>query len=86
MTTPTLNTTRSQAIFGEGHRTQPGGVSSPVRAFKSVGGQPLVFDRVKGPYAWDVDGNKYIDYIGSWGPHYLWPCPSGGHCRPPGRH
>ena len=46
----------------------PGGVSSPVRAFKSVGGQPIVFDRVKGPYAWDVDGNKYVDYIGSWGP------------------
>ena len=46
----------------------PGGVSSPVRAFKSVGGQPIVFDRVKGPYAWDVDGNRFIDYIGSWGP------------------
>jgi len=46
----------------------PGGVSSPVRAFKSVGGQPIVFDRVKGSYAWDVDGNRYIDYIGSWGP------------------
>ncbi|MFM7550826.1 MAG: aminotransferase class III-fold pyridoxal phosphate-dependent enzyme, partial [Cyanobacteriota bacterium] len=46
----------------------PGGVSSPVRAFRSVGGQPIVFDRVKGPYAWDVDGNRYIDYIGSWGP------------------
>ncbi len=46
----------------------PGGVSSPVRAFKSVGGQPIVFDRVKGPYAWDVDGNRYIDYVGSWGP------------------
>jgi glutamate-1-semialdehyde 2,1-aminomutase len=46
----------------------PGGVSSPVRAFKSVGGEPIVFDRVKGCYAWDVDGNKYIDYIGSWGP------------------
>lgn len=46
----------------------PGGVSSPVRAFKSVGGEPVVFDRVKGPYAWDVDGNKYIDYVGSWGP------------------
>ena len=39
-----------------------------MRAFNSVGGQPIVFDRVKGPYAWDVDGNKYIDYIGSWGP------------------
>ena len=46
----------------------PGGVSSPVRAFKSVNGNPIVFDRVKGPYAWDVDGNRYIDYVGSWGP------------------
>lgn len=46
----------------------PGGVSSPVRAFKSVGGQPIVFDRVKGAYVWDVDGNQYIDYVGSWGP------------------
>lgn len=46
----------------------PGGVSSPVRAFKSVGGNPVVFDRVKGAYAWDVDGNKYIDYVGTWGP------------------
>ena len=46
----------------------PGGVSSPVRAFKSVNGSPIVFDRVKGPYAWDVDGNRYIDYVGSWGP------------------
>ena len=46
----------------------PGGVSSPVRAFKSVGGQPIVFDRVKGAHIWDVDGNQYIDYVGSWGP------------------
>lgn len=46
----------------------PGGVSSPVRAFKSVGGEPVVFEKVKGAYAWDVDGNKYIDYVGSWGP------------------
>ncbi|BAD79071.1 glutamate-1-semialdehyde aminomutase [Synechococcus elongatus PCC 6301] len=46
----------------------PGGVSSPVRAFKSVGGQPIVFDRVKDAYAWDVDGNRYIDYVGTWGP------------------
>lgn len=49
----------------------PGGVSSPVRAFKSVGGSPVVFDRVKGAYAWDVDGNKYIDYVGTWGPAIL---------------
>ena len=46
----------------------PGGVSSPVRAFRSVGGQPIVFDHVKGAYVWDVDGNKYIDYVGTWGP------------------
>jgi glutamate-1-semialdehyde 2,1-aminomutase len=49
----------------------PGGVSSPVRAFKSVGGNPVVFDRVKGAYAWDVDGNKYIDYVLTWGPAIL---------------
>lgn len=49
----------------------PGGVSSPVRAFKSVGGNPVVFDKVKGAYAWDVDGNQYIDYVGTWGPAIL---------------
>mgnify|MGYP001807071418 CR=1 FL=1 len=43
-------------------------MNSPVRAFRSVGGGPIVFDRVKGAYCWDVDGNKYIDYVGSWGP------------------
>jgi glutamate-1-semialdehyde 2,1-aminomutase len=62
------NTTRSQEIFTAAQKLMPGGVSSPVRAFKSVGGQPIVFDRVKGAYAWDVDGNRYIDYVGSWGP------------------
>jgi glutamate-1-semialdehyde 2,1-aminomutase len=46
----------------------PGGVSSPVRAFKSVGGEPIVFEKVKGAYAWDVDGNKYVDYVCTWGP------------------
>ena len=68
MTASALNTNRSQAIFGAAQTLMPGGVSSPVRAFRSVGGQPIVFDRVKGPYAWDVDGNRYIDYVGSWGP------------------
>ena len=63
-----LNTARSQALFSAAQALMPGGVSSPVRAFRSVGGQPIVFDRVKGAYAWDVDGNRYIDYIGSWGP------------------
>lgn len=68
ITTTTLKTTKSEEIFAAAQKLMPGGVSSPVRAFKSVGGQPIVFDRVKGAYAWDVDGNQYIDYIGSWGP------------------
>jgi len=63
-----LNTTRSQDLFSAAQKLMPGGVSSPVRAFRSVGGNPIVFERVKGAYAWDVDGNRYIDYIGSWGP------------------
>eukprot|EP00882_Tetradesmus_deserticola_P009189 GHRQ01009692.1.p1 GENE.GHRQ01009692.1~~GHRQ01009692.1.p1 ORF type:complete len:444 (+),score=198.33 GHRQ01009692.1:77-1333(+) len=63
-----LNTTRSDEIMAEAKELLPGGVNSPVRAFRSVGGNPIVFDRVKGPYCWDVDGNKYVDYIGSWGP------------------
>lgn len=46
----------------------PGGVNSPVRAFKSVGGRPIVMDSVKGSRMWDIDGNEYIDYVGSWGP------------------
>mmetsp|Transcript_30659 Transcript_30659/g.44581 ORF Transcript_30659/g.44581 Transcript_30659/m.44581 type:complete len:466 (+) Transcript_30659:53-1450(+) len=59
---------KSEEIFAEAQELMPGGVSSPVRAFKSVGGNPVVFDRVKGAYAWDVDENKYIDYVGTWGP------------------
>jgi len=59
---------KSEEIFAEAKNLMPGGVSSPVRAFKSVGGNPVVFDRVKGAYAWDVDDNKYIDYVGTWGP------------------
>jgi hypothetical protein len=46
----------------------PGGVNSPVRAFKSVGGQPIIIDSVKGCRMWDIDCNEYIDYVGSWGP------------------
>jgi len=68
LSAPAFNTTQSQALFEAAQTLMPGGVSSPVRAFKSVGGNPVVFDRVKGAYAWDVDGNRYIDYIGSWGP------------------
>jgi glutamate-1-semialdehyde 2,1-aminomutase len=68
VTTNSFNTTKSEEIFTAAQKLMPGGVSSPVRAFKSVGGQPIVFDRVRGAYIWDVDGNKYIDYVGTWGP------------------
>jgi glutamate-1-semialdehyde 2,1-aminomutase len=68
VTTTTLNTTKSDEIFSAAQSLMPGGVSSPVRAFRSVGGQPIVFDHVKGAYVWDVDGNQYIDYVGTWGP------------------
>jgi glutamate-1-semialdehyde 2,1-aminomutase len=64
----TIKTTKSEEIFAAAQKLMPGGVSSPVRAFKSVGGQPIVFDHVKGAYIWDVDGNQYIDYVGTWGP------------------
>ncbi|BAY92672.1 MULTISPECIES: glutamate-1-semialdehyde 2,1-aminomutase [unclassified Tolypothrix] len=68
MVNTSIKTTKSQEIFAAAQNLMPGGVSSPVRAFKSVGGQPIVFDRVKGAYIWDVDGNQYIDYVGTWGP------------------
>ena len=61
-------TTKSDAIMKEAATLMPGGVSSPVRAFKSVGGGPVVFEKVKGAYAYDVDGNQYVDYVGTWGP------------------
>lgn len=61
-------TKKSEEVFTAAKELMPGGVSSPVRAFKSVGGQPIVFDRVKGCRAWDIDGNEYVDYVGTWGP------------------
>ncbi len=76
LVTTTFNTTKSQEIFAAAQNLMPGGVSSPVRAFKSVGGQPIVFERVNGAYIWDVDGNQYIDYVGTWGHCYLWSCSS----------
>jgi len=63
-----FTTTRSDQIFSEAKDLMPGGVSSPVRAFKSVGGNPIVFESVKGAHLFDVDGNEYIDYVCSWGP------------------
>jgi glutamate-1-semialdehyde 2,1-aminomutase len=66
----------SQKLFQRAQRVIPGGVNSPVRAFKSVGGTPLFFERGKGAWVWDVDGNNYIDYVGSWGPLIV------GHAHP----
>ena len=65
------NITTSQALFSRAQESIPGGVNSPVRAFKSVGGTPLFIKKAKGAYLYDVDDNKYIDYIASWGPMIL---------------
>ena len=62
---------RSSKLFAEAEKVIPGGVNSPVRAFKSVGGTPIFIDSAKGAYLYDVDGNKFIDYINSWGPMIL---------------
>jgi glutamate-1-semialdehyde 2,1-aminomutase len=60
--------TRSEQLFAQAARVIPGGVNSPVRAFKAVGGSPVFIDRAEGAYLWDVDGKRYIDYVLSWGP------------------
>ena len=59
---------RSSALFSAAKKVIPGGVNSPVRAFKSVGGDPIFVDKAKGAYLFDEDGNRFIDYISSWGP------------------
>jgi len=64
-------TTRSQQLFSDAQVHIPGGVNSPVRAFRSVGGTPLFFDSATGAYMYDADGNRYIDYVLSWGPMIL---------------
>ena len=69
-------TSRNQTLFEQSQRIIPGGVNSPVRAFKSVGGTPLFFKRGQGAYVWDADDKRYIDYVGSWGPMIV------GHCQP----
>src|SRR5580765_5799371 len=66
-----MNTTKSRELFAEAQLHMPGGVNSPVRAFKSVGREPLYIERAKGSRIYDVDGNEFIDYIGSWGPMIL---------------
>lgn len=63
--------TKSKELFERAQQSIPGGVNSPVRAFKSVGGTPLFIQKAKGAYLYDADGNKYIDYIASWGPMIL---------------
>ncbi len=63
-----MDTSRSHALFSRARERMPGGVNSPVRAFRSVGGEPFFAQRAEGPFLFDVDGNRYIDYVGSWGP------------------
>src|SRR3954470_24507128 len=67
---------RSHMLFERAQQLMPGGVNSPARAFGGGGGEPVVIERGEGPYIWDVDGNRYIDYVGSWGPLVL------GHAHP----
>ncbi|WP_018608541.1 glutamate-1-semialdehyde 2,1-aminomutase [Uliginosibacterium gangwonense] len=67
---------RNQELFERAQRTIPGGVNSPVRAFRSVGGTPRFLARAEGAYVWDADGKRYTDYVGSWGPAIL------GHAHP----
>ena len=67
---------KSEALFAEALKYIPGGVNSPVRAFRAVGGQPFFVDRAKGAHIFDVDGNDYVDYVGTWGPAIL------GHAHP----
>jgi glutamate-1-semialdehyde 2,1-aminomutase len=62
---------RSEAHFARAQRVIPGGVNSPARAFGGVGGTPVIMDRADGAYLFDIDGNRYVDFIGSWGPHIL---------------
>jgi glutamate-1-semialdehyde 2,1-aminomutase len=68
--------TKSERLFAEALKYIPGGVNSPVRAFRAVGGQPFFVNKAKGARVWDVDGNEYIDYVGTWGPAIL------GHAHP----
>ncbi|NVD98951.1 glutamate-1-semialdehyde 2,1-aminomutase [Massilia sp. BJB1822] len=71
-----MTTSKNDTLFARAQKTTPGGVNSPVRAFRSVGGTPRFITRAEGPYFWDADGKRYIDYIGSWGPAIV------GHAHP----
>ena len=63
-----LSHAKSEALFDQALRWIPGGVNSPVRAFRAVGGRPFFAESAKGAYIYDVDGNSYVDYVGTWGP------------------
>ncbi|WDZ95361.1 glutamate-1-semialdehyde 2,1-aminomutase [Herbaspirillum sp. WKF16] len=69
-------TKTNESLFARAQKTTPGGVNSPVRAFRSVGGTPRFIERADGPFFWDAEGRRYIDYIGSWGPAIV------GHAHP----
>src|SRR5512133_2451473 len=71
-----ISRTKSESLFAEALQFIPGGVNSPVRAFRAVGGSPFFVNRAKGAHVWDVDGNEYVDYVGTWGPAIL------GHAQP----
>jgi glutamate-1-semialdehyde 2,1-aminomutase len=71
-----ISRTKSDLLFAEALKYIPGGVNSPVRAFRAVGGQPFFVNKAKGARIWDVDGNEYLDYVGTWGPAIL------GHAHP----
>ena len=71
-----ISRAKSEALFAEALKYIPGGVNSPVRAFRAVGGKPFFVNRASGCRVWDVDGNEYIDYVGTWGPAIL------GHAHP----
>ena len=71
-----MNRPRSQDAFTRACKVIPGGVNSPARAFGGVGGQPIFIARGEGPFLLDIDGNRYLDYVGSWGPLIL------GHAHP----
>src|SRR5919202_5537019 len=70
------STAKSAALFAAAQQVLPGGVDSPVRAFRAVGGTPRFIERGKGAAVWDLDGNRYTDYLGSWGPLIV------GHAHP----
>src|SRR5271169_5776907 len=71
-----ISRAKSEQLFAEALKRIPGGVNSPVRAFRAVGGQPFFVDKARGARVTDVDGNEYVDYVGTWGPAIL------GHAHP----